>query len=361
MNAQSNIYATNPPAQKACAICGNVKDASHFTRSSSSADGLSRECRECDKARRDARKAAGARSTIAPITASPRVARPKVEATDFIQPRDLVATWAAIQMLAQDGDLAPNLLFRGPSGCGKTESARDLAKRAGLPFFKIDAPAIVDPEAWFGIRDVVDGDKGPVTRWTPSLFVEAIQQPCVLLLDEINRVSDSVRQIFLSLLDDSREVTNPLNGQTLKRHPLCFVIMTANVGLAFTGTYAMDPSLLTRCLTTTFNYLDAPAETALVVARTGCDPSIASLFVRFAEETRKRAATDEDFPPISTREVLVASKLAGRGLDPTIAAQQAIISGASSDGGENSVHASLEYIWRGIYVAAPRPQVDPSE
>jgi len=339
--------------EKTCRTCGVLKPFDQFTLKSSSADGHAPYCRDCSKLRRQQRRATRpARSASVAIV--PQSAGPTTTAVDdFIVPRDVTATWAAVQMIAKDGDLAPNMLFIGPSGSGKTECAKQLARLSGLPFFQVDAPAMTDPEAWFGTREVVVKDGAPMTVFSESVFVQALQQPCVLLIDEGNRAPDRIRNILLGVFDDSRAVTNPLTGQRIERHPLCFVVMTGNVGLAFTGTYAVDVAFTTRMLTSHFDYLPVDAETKLAVRRTGASQEHASMFVRFANESRAVARTDPDFPPISTREVLTACKLTARGLDVTIAARQAMISAASDEGGALSIRAKLEMIWTGIVPADP--------
>lgn len=383
---------------KVCRLCGKQKSYGEFTTKRSSDDGYSKECRECQRIYRINRERAqyggvpldyvthqpiGSTGQSAPATvraaatgqvatktystpspvaekAAEKVAELAVvdpegvkdlKPGDYIQSVEVLATWVAVQKIAKSGMAAPNLLFKGPSGSGKTEAARDLAKLSELPFFKVDASAMVDPEAWFGTREVVVEDGAPKTIYVKSAFVEALEQPCVLLIDEINRVADAVRNILIPLFDDSRQVTNPLTGQIVKRHPLCFVIMTGNVGIAFTGTYAIDPALLTRALTTNFAYLANDDEIAVVVARTGLARSQAQVLVRFAGDTRQKAATDEDFLPVSTREVLSAAFLVAQGLDMTTAVRQSVINSASEEGGAESQRAQLEYLWKGIYKA----------
>jgi nitric oxide reductase NorQ protein len=380
---------------KVCRMCGVDKSLTEFTAKSSSNDGLSAECRKCQKEYRENRAKLLATGAVAPrqrvstlrssatsqLSGAPIVKaytipaaasapvpeeptmEEKVESLkvidpegvknlkpgDFIQSAEVLATWVAVQKIAKSGQHAPNLLFKGPSGSGKTEAAKDLAKRSDLPFYKVDASSMVDPEAWFGTREVVVEDGAPRTVYIESGFVEHIQCPGVLLIDEINRVADAVRNNLIPLFDDSRQVTNPLTGQIVKRHPLCFVIMTANIGIAFTGTYAIDPALLTRALTTNFAYLAPDDEIAVVAARTGLTKSVAGTLVRFASDTRKKAATDDDFLPVSTREVLAAAGLVAQGLDMTTAVRQAVINSASEEGGAESQRAQLEYLWKGIY------------
>jgi MoxR-like ATPase len=303
-----------------------------------------------------AAQAAAAQVSTAPTPVARAIAKVN---SDYKPAPDLIATWAAVQLIAADGEPSPNMLFVGPSGSGKTEAARYLAALSGLDFVKVDAPSMTDPEAWFGTREVVVENGSPRTEYHPSAFVDALTRPCVLLIDEVNRVSDAVRNILLALLDATRQVTNPITGQTVVRHPASFILMTGNVGLAFTGTYAIDPAFFTRALTTVFDYLPAGDENRLAVDRTGVSAESAGLFVRFANDTRARHKTDPDFPPISTREVLEACRLVARGLDVDIAAHQVIINAASEDGGAQSVKADLERIWLGIrpavsFVGAPR-------
>jgi nitric oxide reductase NorQ protein len=381
---------------KHCRMCGQTMDLYLFTKKSSSPDGYSNECRDCQRQYRENRQRLLATGAVAPrqrvsstnaaanaairsaassltgrsyASAAPAPVEESIEDKvaalevidpdgvkdlkpgDFIQSAEVLATWVAVQKIAKAGLPAPNILFKGPSGSGKTESARDLARRSELPFHKVDASAMVDPEAWFGTREVVVEDGAPKTVYIQSAFVEALQKPCVLLIDEINRVADAVRNILIPLFDDSRQVTNPLTGQIVKRHPLCFVIMTGNVGIAFTGTYAIDPALLTRALTTNFSYLGPDDETAVVIARTGIPKGFAATLVRFAGDTRKKAAADEDFLPVSTREVLSAAFLVAQGLDMTTAVRQSVINSASEEGGAESHRAQLEYLWKGIYAA----------
>lgn len=367
---------------KTCRMCGKAKTLAEFTGKSSEPDGHSRECRQCQKEYRENRaklKASGAvtpRASVARHPATPKpapianlkahiVADLKVsdEAGAFIQSPEVLSTFVAVQRIAKDGGIAPNLLFKGPSGCGKTESARDLARRSDLPFIKVDASAIVDPEAWFGTREVVIEHGAPKTVYVPSAFVEALEQPCLLLIDEINRVADAVRNILIPLFDDTRQVTNPLTGQIVTRHPLCFIVMTGNVGLAFTGTYAIDPALLTRALTTNFSYLGEADERKVVAARTGVDEETARILVRFANDTRMKNKADEDFLPVSTREILAAAYLIAQGLDMTTAVRQSVINAASEEGGAESQRAQLEYLWKGIVPAAtvnPTEANDPS-
>jgi MoxR-like ATPase len=266
---------------------------------------------------------------------------------------DLVPTWASITRGVELGDHPDNLMFLGPSGCGKTEGARYLAALVGLPFFKVDAAAMTDPESWFGTREVIAEDGASVTTYRPSLFVQAIEQPSVLLIDEVNRVDDEHRNILLPLLDGTHRITNPLTGDMVIKHPMCFVVLAGNRGLQFTGTYAVDPALMTRCHVVEFEYADPTSEELIAKEATGCDDETAKLFVRFANESRERSKLDADFAPISTREVMKMARRVVTGLTPDLAAKIIVMNAASPEGGAQSVRAQLETIWAGIRNPAP--------
>lgn len=267
----------------------------------------------------------------------------------YVPSLELIETWGAVSAAAAAGRPAANMLFLGPKGCGKTEGADYLAGTVGLPFIKIDSASMTDPESWFGTREVVEGEHGSsITTYRPSTFVLGLEQACVMLLDEINRANDWARNVLLPVLDKTRRVTNPLTGDVIYRHPRCFIVMSGNRGLSFTGTYAIDPAFISRSLTIGFDYVDQVSEIQIAKDSTGCDDEIASLFVRFAAETRTRAKMDPDFEPVSTREVMEACDLVVRGASPDTAARVTVINAASPEGGPSSYQSALDTIWTGI-------------
>lgn len=275
----------------------------------------------------------------------------------FVPIPELIETWGFVTNAAAGGSHPYNLMFLGPSGCGKTEAAQYLAALVGLPFTKVDAPAMTDPESWFGTREVIAEDGVSITSYRPSAFVLAIEQPGVLLIDEMNRSRDEHRNVLLSLMDGTHQCTNPLTGDVVRKHPRCFIIMTGNRGLQFTGTYAIDPAFLTRSLTVQFDYAPQLAEVQIAQEATGCDQATAELFVRFAVEARNKARINEDYAPISTREIIFMSRAVMNGATPDLAARVVVINAASDEGGAASVKMGLEQIWAGIRVSAGKPNV----
>jgi MoxR-like ATPase len=264
----------------------------------------------------------------------------------------LVQKFTAIVKRAQaTGGKPANLMLIGPSGSGKSVGAAFLNSLAGYSreqFLKVDCASIADPEGFFGSREIEIQGSSPVTVVRDSDLVTRLGQPGTILLDEVNRITDSQRQVLLPLLDGSRSVLNPLTGKTVERHPYCYLILAFNEGLQFTGTFAIDPAFKNRCSAHWVGYADRDNEIAILGEATGIPQKIAGLLVRFAEQTRTRAATDPDFLPVSTRELLeIAGFVAQGGATLDTAIDMVLLAKASTDGGAQSQRAGLEILWTG--------------
>ena len=146
--------------------------------------------------------------------------------------------------------VAPNLpshiaiLMRGPTGVGKSHLARQVAEVHGLPF--IDVRGSTMSEGDVGGYPDLEGMKenGVMTFCMPSWFMRACNEPCVLMLDELNRSLPGVQQSFFQLVLD-RELGNDKNGVPYRLHPETRVIAAVNHGSEY-DVNEMDPALLRR-------------------------------------------------------------------------------------------------------------------
>jgi MoxR-like ATPase len=323
-------------------------------------------CRDCDRAYRSAHsKAPGARAprkarapqvvSLAEVVGEEFASDAEVASShEYVPMPDLLELERVLAIGAQKRPAA-NVIFVGPSGSGKTDGARDFAARVGLPFVKVDAASMTDPEAWFGTREIIVSDGVAVTEYRPSTFVEWVQKPCVLLIDEVSRVRDEHRNVLLPLIDHTRAVMNPLTGGVVHRHPMCFIIMAGNIGINFTGTNAIDPAFWSRSRVVEFDYLDAVSETRVVVEASGCSDEDAQVFIRFANETRAKAKMDDQYSPISTRELIEMGRDVADGMTRDLAVKFNALNACSGEGGSSSVRADLEKIWNGVRVWKPTP------
>lgn len=146
--------------------------------------------------------------------------------------------------------VAPNLpasiavLMRGPTGVGKSHLAKQIAKHHNLPFIDVRGSTMSEGDVG-GYPDIESmKDTGIMTFCMPSWFVRACNEPCVLMLDELNRSLPGVQQAFFQIVLD-RELGNDKNGKPYQLHPETRVIAAINFGSEY-DVNEMDPALLRR-------------------------------------------------------------------------------------------------------------------
>lgn len=184
-----------------------------------------------------------------------------------------------------------SVLLTGDAGTGKTSSARNYAATRSLPFVVIECTQQIDNSVTQG-RFVPDED-GQSIKWVYSQLATAIQQPSVVLLNELTRMSPKSAALFLRLLAE-RELFVDTFNEVIKVHPDCIILADANIGGTYNGTMRQDGALLDRfAIKLNFTY-DAELEKNFMPY-----PALLS----FATSIRKAAELgEEDFSvPMSTR------------------------------------------------------------
>jgi hypothetical protein len=135
-------------------------------------------------------------------------------------------------------------LMRGPTGVGKSQLAKACAEDLGLPF--IDVRGSTMSEGDVGGYPDIEGMKknGIMTFCMPSWFIRACKEPCVVMLDELNRSLPGVQQSFFQLVLD-RELGNDEDGVPYRLHPESRIFAAVNHGAEY-DVNDMDPALLRR-------------------------------------------------------------------------------------------------------------------
>jgi hypothetical protein len=136
-----------------------------------------------------------------------------------------------------------NVLLTGDAGTGKTSSARNYAATRKLPFVVIECTQQIDTSVTQG-RFVPDED-GQSVKWVYSQLATAIQQPSVVLFNELTRMSPKSASLFLRLLAERELFIEPFN-EVIKVHPECLLVADANTGSAYNGTMRQDMALVDR-------------------------------------------------------------------------------------------------------------------
>lgn len=183
-----------------------------------------------------------------------------------------------------------NVLLTGDAGTGKTSSARNYAAERGLPFVTIECTQQIDQSITQG-RFVPTG-VGNATRWKYSQLATAIQQPSVILINELTRMTPKAASLFLRLLAERELLIEPLN-EVIKVHPGVLFIADQNTGLGYTGTSRQDSALVDRFNVKLEFHYDTAIEGNFIKSPT---------LLSFASNIREAAELNDEFSvPMSTR------------------------------------------------------------
>jgi MoxR-like ATPase len=223
-----------------------------------------------------------------------------------------------------------NVLLTGDAGTGKTSSVANYAYEHSLPMVTIELTQQIDQSITQG-RFVPTG-VGNATRWVYSQLATAIQQPSVILLNEMTRMSPKSASLFLRLLQERELLIEPLN-QVIKVHPDCIIIADQNVGYGYTGTSKQDGALLDRFnIKLEFKYDDA-IESKFIKSKS---------LLEFANSIRSAAEfTDQYSVPMSTR-LLKSFQAQATGLNFEFAVMSLLSAYPKSDGEREALKMSFD-------------------
>lgn len=240
-----------------------------------------------------------------------------------------------------------NTLLTGPSGCGKTSLIQVACKKLGIPFSKFDMGACNGDatSTLLGVHRIVDGK----SVFDYSDFVYKIQQPGVILLDEINRADYSAMNILLPVLDDSRTLKVDVAGSGEKRsipvNPDCIFVATANIGSEYTGTNEMDSALSNRFFTIEIDDMPGTEEAKVLSTKCGISEDIARKIVKVAESLRDNYKKGKISYKVSIRETTEVADLISDGYDLKSALRCVFLSkfrGTPTEGEKSIVYQTIE-------------------
>lgn len=238
----------------------------------------------------------------APIIRAPWTGSVPAAPTHFTAPPQFLTR------LRVHAEVCRPVLLTGPAGTGKTEAAMLVAAEAGRPFVKIDCGPVRESADWFGTQTSVGGRIG----WQDSTLVAALAtEGAIILLDEINRANTYALNGLLGILDGTRKAHFPQRAEPVTLADGVMVFATANIGLSYAGTGALDRALSNRFTVIPTDYLAPDEEAAVLRKRYPALPTAtANAIARIAAHTRTAAFVTAGGEEISTRQALVAADMA---------------------------------------------------
>ena len=256
----------------------------------------------------------------------------------FMQPED----WG---ILARNVKKHINTMILGSAGTGKTSCVKVLCDRLGLKLHIFDMGSMMDPiSSLLGVHRLEDG--GSIFDY--AKFTQVIQEPCVILLDELSRAPQSAMNILFPCLDDRRSLSIEMacgkGVREIKIHPEVTFIATANVGAEYSGTNSMDRALINRFFTLELGYIPDKEESAVLTKRTGITKESSDLIVKIASNIRSLASKQEVSTCPSIRETLMVAELVSDGWDLRQAMQMVYLplyEGSKSEGERSTIFKTL--------------------
>jgi MoxR-like ATPase len=201
--------------------------------------------------------------TVSPQWASPDGLREQLFRAGYIADEDLAGlVWMGLS-------LERPLLLEGEAGVGKTAIASACAKALNRPLMRLQCYEGLDLSQavyeWNYSRQLLEirlSEAGQADKATlrhnlfseefllerPLLAAIRSPQPCVLLIDEVDRADEAFEAFLLEILSEY-QVTVPEIG-TLQAVSKPLVVLTSN------GTRDLSDALRRRCL---FHYVDFPS------------------------------------------------------------------------------------------------------
>jgi len=143
-----------------------------------------------------------------------------------------------------------NTLLLGPTGVGKTELVSNIAIKNNLPLTIFDMGTMSDPiMSLIGNHTITMENGLTKSTFAKSRFSEVIQQPGIVLLDELSRANVMANNLLFPCLDFRRELPMEYcfhDNSPIKIHSECVFFATANLGGQYTGTHKIDRALMDR-------------------------------------------------------------------------------------------------------------------
>lgn len=209
----------------------------------------------------------------------------------------------------------PTLLI-GPTGTGKTELILMACKQLGVNCEVHDMGAMQDPLTdLLGCHRIKNGN----STFDYAKFVDDVQKPGVILLDELSRAPLMTNNILFPCLDNRRElplaIADSEGPRSVKVHPDCVFIATANIGSEYSGTQEIDAALMNRFLPLKVDYMPKQNEIEVLKKRCKISEDDAVTLVTFANAMRQKNREGSIMYPVSTRENIAIGEMLADGFD----------------------------------------------
>ena len=213
------------------------------------------------------------------------------------------------------------ILITGPAGTAKTRLAEQWAYTHDLPVVIVEGQGIQTASDWFGSMNPTS--TGFEWVWSDAALLILTGQPCVIILDELNRPENERALNGIMGLTDWKATVFPVGApHEVTLAPGQCLIATLNEGAEFVGTVEVDAAVRNRFgMGVRMDYSPLAMEVKVLTQQVpGLDKEVAQRLVRIASSQRAKRDDDTQYPShnvLSTRSLVdIGDSIVTGGMDP---------------------------------------------
>jgi len=217
------------------------------------------------------------------------------------------------------------VMVKGPTGCGKSRFIEHMAWKLGKPLITVACNEDMTASDLVG-RYLLDADG---TRWLDGPLTTAARIGAICYLDEVVEARQDTTVVIHPLTDHRRTLPLDKKGELVAAHPDFQLVISYNPGYQ-SLMKDLKQSTKQRFVGMDFDYATAETEAGIISKETGADNDTAMKLVKIGETARnlKGHGLDEG---ISTRLLVYAANLIGKGIAPQSACRMALVRPITDD------------------------------
>ncbi len=228
------------------------------------------------------------------------------------------------------------VMLKGPTGCGKSRFVEYMAWKLKKPLITVACNEDMTASDLVG-RFLLDING---TQWQDGPLTVAARIGAICYLDEVVEARQDTTVVIHPLTDHRRNLPLEKKGELVHAHPDFQIVISYNPGYQ-SLMKDLKQSTKQRFGGMDFDYPSAAIEAEIVAHEGGVDQGIAEKLVQVAQRSRnlKGHGLDEG---MSTRLLVYAAQLVGKGIDPQAACHMALVTPLTDDPDmRDTLHAAV--------------------
>jgi len=217
------------------------------------------------------------------------------------------------------------VMLKGPTGCGKSRFVEYMAWKLGKPLITVACNEDMTASDLVG-RFLLDING---TKWQDGPLTVAARIGAICYLDEVVEARQDTTVVIHPLTDHRRSLPLEKKGELVMAHPDFQIVISYNPGYQ-SLMKDLKQSTKQRFGALDFDYPATEIEAEIVAHEGAVDRATAEKLVQVAQRSRnlKGHGLDEG---MSTRLLVYAAQLIGKGIPPLSACQMALVRPLTDD------------------------------